>query len=355
AAPVAASTPVDLFAQTDVGDATPQGEQAGEAWIQALLALPADSPEFRKQVDRLMRLGRKESDELVRASSILLQQNVGTPQGGSEAQMRVSESLTALRQQIDRINPSHAYARFHDTPVLKWFVFQGVRPEYVNDFKDAQGHIRNIAMDLYRGQDCLRHDNIVLDQQQKTVQSLTQGLRQATALASGADSELTRQIERLRMTDPERADALSNQVQFYVRQKLQDLTTQEAVNTQADLVYGLIRNNNVELLRQVERATQITLAALQVGVTASVALAHQKGVLKQAQDMTRAAGEVVTSTADSLRSESDALQQAPRVNPEALKQQLGEVYASLDQADAAKARSVEAMEKALQTLHEVRR
>ena len=111
----------------------------------------------------------------------------------------------------------------------------------------------------------------------------------------------------------------------------------------------------VRPLHQVERATQITLAALQVGVTASVALAHQKGVMKQAQSMTQAAGDVVTRTAEGMRSETEAIRKRPPVDPEALKQQLVDVYASLDEADAAKARSVEAMEKALQTLGEVRR
>jgi len=48
---------------------------------------------------------------------------------------------------------------------------------------------------------------------------------------------------------------------FYVRQKVQDLTTQLAVSVQGYLALDVIRRNNLELIRGVDRATTTTVSA----------------------------------------------------------------------------------------------
>ena len=68
---------------------------------------------------------------------------------------------------------------------------------------------------------------------------------------------------------------------FSVRQKHQDLLTQLAVSVQGYLALDLIRRNNVELIKGVQRATTTTVSALRTAVIVAQALADQKLVLDQ--------------------------------------------------------------------------
>ena len=68
---------------------------------------------------------------------------------------------------------------------------------------------------------------------------------------------------------------------FYVRQKVQDLLTQLAVSVQGYLALDMVRKNNMELVKGVDRATTTTVSALRTAVTVAQALANQKLVLDQ--------------------------------------------------------------------------
>ena len=67
--------------------------------------------------------------------------------------------------------------------------------------------------------------------------------------------------------DAVRADAL-----FPVRQRRQDIMTQMAVSVQGYMALDLVRRNNLELIRGVDRAQTTTVAALRTAVIVSQAL-----------------------------------------------------------------------------------
>ena len=60
---------------------------------------------------------------------------------------------------------------------------------------------------------------------------------------------------------------------FYARQKVTDLLTQMAVNVQGYLALDLVRKNNLELAKGVDRATTTTVSALRTAVIVAQALA----------------------------------------------------------------------------------
>src|SRR5262245_64362370 len=108
-----------------------------------------------------------------------------------------------------------------------------------------------------------------------------QRLRQYVYLAQHLDSSLSAKIAGIEAADPERAKALKEDGLFYVRQKVQDLLTQLAVSAQGYMALDMIRRNNVELIKGVDRATTTTVSALRTAVIVSQALADQKLVLDQ--------------------------------------------------------------------------
>ena len=72
---------------------------------------------------------------------------------------------------------------------------------------------------------------------------------------------------------------IENEWLFPLRQRIQDLQQQLIVNQQGIMAIDLVIRNNVELMRGVDRATNVTVSALQVAVTLALALANQRVTL----------------------------------------------------------------------------
>ena len=107
------------------------------------------------------------------------------------------------------------------------------------------------------------------------------GSRSTSTSRSASTPRSTAKIAEIEATDPEKAKALRDDVLFYARQKHQDLLTQQAVSIQGYLAIDLVRKNNLELIKGVDRATTTTVAALRTAVIVAQALANQKLVLDQ--------------------------------------------------------------------------
>src|SRR3546814_20968894 len=73
-------------------------------------------------------------------------------------------------------------------------------------------------------------------------------------------------------SDPAKAKAIRETALFYARQRTQDLLTQMAVTVQGYLALDLVKKNNVELVKGVDRASTTTVAALRTAVTVAQAL-----------------------------------------------------------------------------------
>src|SRR5207248_6793059 len=115
-------------------------------------------------------------------------------------------------------------------------------------------------------------------------------------------------IAERQVTDPEQARALNEDALFYVRQKRQDLLTQLAVTVQGYLALDLIRKNNLELVKGVERATTTTVAALRTAVIAALALGNQRLVLEQISALNTTTGSIIESTSQMLRQQTAEIQ-----------------------------------------------
>ena len=86
-----------------------------------------------------------------------------------------------------------------------------------------------------------------------------------------------------------------------IRQRRQDILTQMAVAVQGYLALDLVKKNNVELIRGVDRAQTTTVAALRTAVIVSQALSQQKIVLDQITALNTTTANVIDATGTMLR------------------------------------------------------
>ena len=154
--------------------------------------------------------------------------------------------------------------------------------DYFDKYQSSQTPHQRDHHRLYHGQDELQQDNAAIEQEKVNLWAIMGRLRQYVYLAQQLDAALTaRRSPPIEATDPDRAKVLKEDMLFSVRQKIQDLLTQLAVSVQGYLALDLIRRNNLELIKGVDRATTTTVSALRTAVIVAQALADQKLVLDQ--------------------------------------------------------------------------
>jgi uncharacterized protein YaaN involved in tellurite resistance len=325
---------------------------AVDAFVAALTSLDAQTPEFDQKVASILRMGNEEMRRSAEASSRFLDRPTRALKDGPMAQgSQVSASLLALRQQVEALEPSrHLRQRrglFRRSP------FGNQVNEYFRKYQSAQAHIEAVVQSLYRGQDELLRDNAAIDQEKVHLWALKGRLEQYIVMAAALDEALSRQISQIEATDPERARALKEDALFYVRQKHQDLLTQLAVAVQGYLALDLVRKNNLELVKGVERATTTTVSALRTAVIAALALGNQRLVLDQIGALNATTGDVIESTSQMLRQQSAEIQTqaaSATVNVEQLQAAFANIYATIDSIDSFKLAALESMRKTVETL-----
>jgi uncharacterized protein YaaN involved in tellurite resistance len=225
--------------------------------------------------------------------------------------------------------------------------------DYFHRYQSSQSNLNAIIQSLYHGQDELRKDNVAIEQEKVNIWSMKGRLEEYAFMAAKLDDALTAKIRQLELSDPEKARSLQENVLFYVRQKRQDLLTQLAVNMQGYLALDLVRKNNQELIKGVERATTTTVSALRTAVIVAQALTNQKLVLDQITALNTTTGNLIESTSQLLRQQTGQIQsQAANatIDIQKLQTAFNNVYATIDMIDKYKINALDNMQRTIQTL-----
>ena len=112
-----------------------------------------------------------------------------------------------------------------------------------------------------------------------------------------------------------------------------DLQQQLAVNQQGILSLDLIIRNNIELMRGVDRAVNVTVSALQVAVTLALALANQRITLEKIQAVNETTDKLIAKNAKNLRTQGAEIHKmaaGTSLNMETLKQAFADIRGALE-------------------------
>jgi uncharacterized protein YaaN involved in tellurite resistance len=329
-------------------------DAAVNSYVESLTSLQAESPEFERKVASISRMGYDEIRRSAEASSRFLDRPLAALKQGPMSQgSQVSGALVALRQQVEALDPSRHLQPRRGFINFKKVPFGTQMNDYFRRYQSAQHHIEAIVAGLYRGQDELMRDNAALEQEKVYLWAMKTRLEQYAHMSGALDGALTRKIASLETKEPVKARALKEDALFYVRQKRQDLLTQLAVVVQGYLALDLIRKNNLELIKGVERATTTTVSALRTAVIAALALCNQKLVLDQITALNTTTGNIIESTSQMLREQTlEIANQAANstVSIEKLQAAFNNIYATIDTIDTFKLAALDSMRKTIDAL-----
>lgn len=352
--PVAPITEAEAAGMVQVDAATASKiDSMVDGYVNSLASLDPHSQDFTTKVNAIHTLGNDEIRRSASVSNRLLDKPVKAMESGPFSQgAAVSKSLVDLRRTIEDLDPSRQ-GPLGPRRLFGLIPFGNRLRDYFGRYQSAQGHLNAIIQALYRGQDELRQDNAAIEQEKTNVWEIKEKLQQYLYMAARLDAALEAQIDQIGQTDPDRAKALREDVLFYVRQKHQDLLTQLAVNAQGYLAFELVRKNNLELIKGVDRATTTTVSALRTAVIVSQALTNQKLVLNQIAALNTTTGNLIESTSEMLKEQSGQIYEqaaGAAVSVEKLRAAFANVYASMDMIDAYKLQALDSMQRTIEAL-----
>ncbi|TQJ69705.1 uncharacterized protein YaaN involved in tellurite resistance [Arthrobacter sp. SLBN-100] len=328
-----------------------------KAFIAEIAEMNPHSPEYSSKIDGINRLAGEQLVASSNTSSRLLERSstslAGAKKSGNNAQIQVASTLGELRTTVEDLTPNGA-----DLSVGRKIL--GIIPggnkltKYFQKYESAQTQLNKIIKSLMSGQDELLKDNASLAQEKTNLWETMQGLSEYAVFAKALDAATSDKISSMKMAGQiEEANKLDSDVLFPIRQRHQDILTQLAVSVQGYLAIDMIRKNNTELIKGVERARTTTISALRTAVIVAQALANQKMVLDQIDAINTTTNNMILNTSQMLKDQTGRIHQQAAtsgVSVETLQKAFDNVFETMDAIDTFRSQANKNMEGTVRAL-----
>jgi len=316
-------------------------------FINAVLTLDTHATQFKDKVDAIHQLGNDEIRKAADVSNRLLDRPVKAMNN------QVMDQILTLRKTVEDLDPATQGDLFAPRKLLGLIPWGNALESYFRKYESAQGHIQTIVSALYRGQDELRKDNAAIEQEKVNLWAMMTRLQQYVYVGKKIDTALEARVAEIDSKDPEKARVVREEMLFYVRQKVQDLLTQLAVSIQGYLALDVVRKNNLELVKGVDRATTTTVSALRTAVIVAQALNNQKLVLDQITALNMTTGNIIEGTSALLRGQATQIQDqaaSSTIQLEKLQAAFSNIFATMDMMAEYKTKALDSMRQTVEVL-----
>lgn len=319
--------------------------QAGQ-----IMSVDLDSFESRREITSAIESMGNDLATKSTAKNEMLARRIGELGQGGGQTGEVARGLADLSIQMRDLDPSAI--DFAKSGGLGKF-FNPVR-RYFERYKTADAEIADIVRSLDRGKATLTADNTTLELEEAAMRDLTKKLSEKVDIAMQLDRSLTTEIERRKAQneDEKLVKFVEEEVLFPLRQKVMDFQQLLVVNQQGIVAMEVIRRNNLELIRAVDRAQSVTVSSLRVAVTVAGALYNQKIVLDKVKALNATTESMIASTSRMLKEQGTEIQRQATeatVSPDTLKQAFADALGALDDISTYKQ---EALPRIAQTIQE---
>ncbi|MBD3895515.1 toxic anion resistance protein [Halomonas sp. ML-15] len=329
------------------------GAQA-EAFVNGVIEAEPESEPFRAHVQQAHQLGNQQMQEAAQVSNRLLDKPVrAMDQGALSGDSHVSRSLLDLRRIVEQLDPSRRDNLFQPRKLLGFIPWGNRLHDYFSEYQSAQTHLDAIINSLYAGQDELRRDNAAIDEEKRHLWGIMQSIEEHVYLARAIDTRLEQRVDEIAAQNEHKARMVREEMLFYMRQKVLDLQQQLGVAVQGYMALDMIRKNNLELIKGVDRATSVTVSALRTATVVAQALTNQRLVLEQIQALNETTGNVIEGTSEIMRTQSAQIHEqaaSSTIDMDQLTNAFNNIYATMDDMTDFKTKALDNMKQTVESL-----
>ncbi|ALG07412.1 toxic anion resistance protein [Kibdelosporangium phytohabitans] len=344
--PIPPARAAGMIALSD--DAVAEANGKAARFAERLAAADPRSPGFGAVLDELLTVGSADMRVAAGIASALLDRSAKALEGArgerSSPQQEIALSLAELRKTVRGLDP--AKLPVTSRKIFKLIPVAGEARRLWARYQAAREPVNALVVHLRMRQDLLHRDNSAIKgERERLWQNMTK-LSEAAAFAAAVDEAIDRQAGVLDLADPALATALRADVLHPIRERHQDLLTQLAVCAQGYLALDLLRRNNDQLIRGVERAVATTVSALRIALVISGALAHQRDVHEEIDALRATTEGLIQTNAELLTSQAADIRRAgsdPAVGVRTIQASFEEIFRAMDAIDEFKASAVHNM------------
>jgi len=172
------------------------------------------------------------------------------------------------------------------------------------------------------------------------------------------DGTITDQIEmaNARNEDPEKIKFITEEIQFPLRQRIMDMQQMVVVNHQGIIAIEVVRRNNKELIRGVERAKNVTISAMKIAVMVASALYNQKIVLQKIEKLNATTNELISGTSRMLKEQGAEIHKQSmesNISVETLRTAFTDVISAMDAISTYKQEALPKMKETINQFKEL--
>ena len=321
--------------------------QAGSN-AQAIFDADLNNPQEREGILKpLDDFGLNEMSRSASHNEMLATRFTDLTKGGKDAD-NIGEQLMELNKQMKDLDPSRV--DFTKKGVLG-NLMNPVR-KYFAKYEKAEGAISDIVESLDKSSKVLQNDNTTLLNEETYLRQVTNKLLADIELGKQMDASIEAQIQSAEIegVDQSKIDFVKEEILFPLRQRIMDMQQMIVVNQQGIVSLNVIRRNNKELIRGVNRAKTVTVSALRTGVMVASALYDQKIVMDKITILNQTTESIIETTSHMLREQGSEIQKhsaETMISPEVLKAAFAEAIQAIDDVSNYKVQALPQMKETI--------
>lgn len=319
-----------------------------------LISTPSNSNEMKELTSALNRMGDAEINKTSAMSNRMLTRPIRGLRGNGTGGDNVADGLKNLRMKVEKLDPSRRDKLFTKNTFLGIKLpWAGKIDSYFQEYKSSEDQLNAIIKSLTNGKDELLHDNATIDEEREQMQELMVRLEQYAYIMKRLDQKIESRLPDIQAEDQLKAEDIKQEILFPIRQKRMDLLQHLAVSMQGYMALQVIKQNNVELIRGVDRASKTTVAALRTAIIVSEALGTQRLVLNQINEVNNVTNGLIERNSELLKTQGVEIQkQATQsaVNAATLEKSFQNIFQAMDAIDKYRLDALPEMAKTIASL-----
>ena len=311
-------------------------------FVDALLREDVHTDAFKSKLDSAFALGK---EEVSTAASLMQGRFMQRNMVGVETSPAF-KAMGDIRSQLDDLNPGKDGDLLQPNKLLGIIPFGNKLQAYFRKFESAGDQLKKAMTQLYAARDEVQMDVVDIEATRGKLWEAMQKLAAAAHFAESLDAKLAAKVAALEATDPQRAQALRQEVLFYARQNLTDILTQQAVCVNGYLALDVLKKTGREMMNGCTRVATTGMSALAVAQTVARATGNQIAVMDMLQGVNNTIGDLISQTGKQLNQHVDATAQFasnPMIGIEKMQEMFDQTYKAMDAMDSFRAKAIDAM------------